>query len=252
MLKKRIIPCLDIKNGRVVKGVNFEDLIDAGDPVQQAQRYYEQGADEICMLDITATHKNQDIKFGIIEDIAAKCFVPLMVGGGIRNVDDITKLLASGADKVSINSTAVKNPNIIRQAANKFGSQCVIVAIDAKKSASGEYEVYVRGGRENTGINAVNWAIEVTKLGAGELLLTSMDKDGTKSGYDNEMIKKISSKVNIPIIASGGVGSLEHLYEGAINGADALLAASIFHFKEYDVKSVKQYLQNKGLNMCLC
>lgn len=252
MLKKRIIPCLDIKNGRVVKGVNFEGLIDAGDPVEQAQRYYEEGADEICMLDITATHEKQDLKFDIIENIAAKCFVPLLVGGGVRAVDDIKKLLNSGADKVSINSAAVKNPKIIKQGANKFGSQCIIIAIDAKKSLSGKYEVYVKGGRENTAIDAVQWAIEAENQGAGELLLTSMDQDGSRSGYDNNMIKEISSKVNIPVIASGGVGNMEHLYQGAINGADALLAASIFHFKNHDIKAVKEYLQNKGLNMRVC
>ena len=252
MLKKRIIPCLDIKNGRVVKGINFEDLIDAGDPVEQAQRYYEEGADEICMLDITATHEKQYLKFDIIENIAAKCFVPLLVGGGIKTVDDIKKLLNSGADKVSINSAAVKNPKIIKQGANKFGSQCIIIAIDAKKSVSGKYEVYVKGGRENTTIDAVQWAIEAENQGAGELLLTSMDKDGSRSGYDNNIIKEIGSKVNIPVIASGGVGNMEHLYQGAINGADALLAASIFHFKNHNIKAVKEYLQNKGLNMRLC
>jgi cyclase len=252
MLKKRIIPCLDVKSGRVVKGINFEGLIDAGDPVEQAQRYYEEGADEICMLDITATHENQNLKFDIIENIASKCFVPLLVGGGVKNISDIKKLLGSGADKISINSAAIKNPQIISEGANKFGAQCIILAIDAKKSPSGKYDVYIKGGRENTKIDAVQWAIDAEKLGAGELLLTSMDKDGTKTGYDIEMIKEISSKVNIPIIASGGVGNMEHLYDGAINGADALLAASIFHFKDHDIKSVKEYLHSKGLCMRLC
>ncbi|MDA9817901.1 imidazole glycerol phosphate synthase subunit HisF [Flavobacteriaceae bacterium] len=248
MLKRRIIPCLDIKNGRVVKGVNFNDLIDAGDPVAQAEFYYKNGADEICLLDITATHEKQDLKFDIIQNVSKTCFVPLAIGGGIKDTSDITKLLSCGADKVSINSSAVKNPNLIKQSANKFGCQCIIVAIDAKKNPiTGKYEVYVNGGRKNTKIDAISWAVEAESLGAGELLLTSMDKDGTKSGYDIELINIINKNVNIPIIASGGVGTLEHLHEGVSSGADAVLAASIFHFKEHDVIMAKKFLQKKGV-----
>lgn len=247
MLKTRIIPCLDVDNGRVVKGINFENLIDAGDPVSQAEFYYEEGADELCFLDITATHENRDTIFEVVKDVAKKCFIPLTVGGGVKNIEDFSKLMLSGADKVSINSGAIKNPQLITEAAKKFGSQAVIVAIDAKKNHEGEYEIFTHGGRKSTGINALKWAKESQELGAGEILLTSMDKDGTKSGYDLELLNLISSDVEIPVIASGGVGNLQDLADGVKNGADALLAASIFHFRQYSVKEAKDFLKKEKI-----
>lgn len=242
MLKTRIIPCLDIDNGRVVKGVNFENLIDAGNPVNQAEFYYNEGADELCLLDITATHEDRDNIFDIVEQVAKKCFIPLTVGGGIRTIQDFSKLMLSGADKGSINSAAIKTPDLITQAANKFGSQAVIVAIDAKKNPQGQYEIYTHGGRKETGINALEWAQKAQELGAGEILLTSMDKDGTKSGYDLELLKLISLNLSIPVIASGGVGDLKDLKDGIESGANAVLAASIFHFRQYSIKEAKEYL----------
>ncbi len=242
MLKNRIIPCLDVKDGRVVKGVNFENLIDAGDPVSQAKFYYEQGADELCLLDITASSDNRSAIFDTVKKVAQVCFMPLTVGGGIRTVEDFHQLLLSGADKVSVNSAAIKNPDLIAQAANKFGAQCVIIAIDAKKNSAGNYEIFTHGGRTATGIDAIEWAKKTVSLGAGEILLTSMDKDGTKSGYDLELIKKVVNAVSVPVIASGGVGNLEHLANGIKAGADAVLAASIFHFKEYSIKQAKEFL----------
>lgn len=247
MLKNRIIPCLDVKDGRVVKGVNFENLIDAGDPVSQAKFYYEEGADELCFLDITASNENRSAIFDTVKKVAGVCFIPLTVGGGIREIDDFSKLLLSGADKVSVNSAAIKNPDLIKQAANKFGSQCVIVAIDAKKNSQGNYEIFTHGGRNSTGIDAIEWAKKVTQLGAGELLLTSMDKDGTKSGYDLDLIKQITSQVAVPVIASGGVGNLQHLADGLKAGSTAALAASIFHFKEYSIKQAKEFLAKENL-----
>lgn len=247
MLKNRIIPCLDVKDGRVVKGVNFENLVDAGDPVTQAKFYYEQGADELCFLDITASNENRSAIFDTVKKVASVCFIPLTVGGGIRTLDDFHKLLLSGADKVSVNSAAIKNPDLITQASNKFGAQCVIVAIDAKKNAAGNYEIFTHGGRNPTGIDAIEWAKKVVALGAGELLVTSMDKDGTKSGYDLELIKKITAAVSVPVIASGGVGNLQHLADGIKAGANAALAASIFHFKEYSVSQAKEFLSEQKI-----
>jgi cyclase len=247
MLKNRIIPCLDVKNGRVVKGVNFGNLIDAGDPVSQAKFYYEEGADELCFLDITASIEKRDIIIEVVKKVAQSCFIPFTVGGGIKNLDDFSNLLQNGADKVSVNSAAINNPQLIAKAANKFGSQCVVVAIDAKKNSQGNYEIFTHGGTKSTGIDAVSWSLEVQKLGAGEILLTSMDKDGTKQGYDLELIKKISNKLTIPLIASGGVGNLQHLCDGIKSGASAVLAASIFHFKEYSIKEAKEFMQNQNL-----
>jgi cyclase len=247
MLKSRIIPCLDVKNGRVVKGVNFEDLIDAGDPVSQAKFYYEQGADELCFLDIAATQENRGVMLDMVKKVAQVCFIPFTVGGGIKEIQDFSNLLKCGADKVSINSSAIKNPNLITEAANKFGSQCVVVAIDAKKNHLGNYEIFTHGGKNPTGIDAIDWAKKVESLGAGELLVTSMDKDGTKSGYDTELLAKISSQVLVPIIASGGVGNLEHLVGGVKAGASAVLAASIFHFKEYTIREAKEYLAQNNI-----
>jgi len=247
MLKKRIIPCLDVKNGRVVKGVNFENLIDAGDPVSQAKFYFDEGADELCFLDIAASQENRGIMLEMVRKVAKTCFIPFTVGGGIKEVDDFSDLLKSGADKVSINSAAIKNPQLISQAANKFGSQCVVVAVDAKKTAENKYEIFTHGGTKPTGIDAVEWAINAQKLGAGEILLTSMDRDGTKSGYDLELIKKITSQISIPLIASGGVGKLEDLADGISAGASAVLAASIFHFREYSVPQAKEFLKKQGI-----
>ncbi|MDX2083507.1 MAG: imidazole glycerol phosphate synthase subunit HisF [Rickettsiales bacterium] len=242
MLKNRIIPCLDVKDGRVVKGVNFENLVDAGDPINQAKFYYEQGADELCFLDISATNENRSAIFATIKKVAQVCFIPLTVGGGIKTLEDFQQLLLSGADKVSINSAAIKNPQLISDAANKFGAQCVIVAIDAKKNSSGNYEIFTHGGRQETGIDAISWAKKVVELGAGEILLTSMDRDGTKSGYDLQLIKEITSQVSVPVIASGGVGNLKDLSDGIKAGASATLAASIFHFQEYSIKQAKEFL----------
>mgnify|MGYP001280024636 CR=1 FL=1 len=245
---KRIIPCLDVKNGRVVKGINFVNLVDAGDPTEQAKFYSENGADEICFLDITASSENRDILLDVVRKTSENCFVPLTVGGGVRNIDDISNLLKSGADKVSINTAAVKNKNIIKESAENFGSQCTVIAIDAKKITENKWEIFTNGGRNATGIDAKDYAKQVEQLGAGEILLTSMDRDGTKKGYDLDLTKLISNHVNIPVIASGGVGRLEHLYEGfKIGKASAALAASIFHFGEISIQDTKKYLDSKGI-----
>jgi cyclase len=249
MLKYRIIPCLDVKDGRVVKGVNFENLTDAGDPVSQAQFYYQAGADELCFLDINASKENRSTMFEMVKKVAEKCFIPFTVGGGVSKIEDFSTLLKCGADKVSINSSAIENPQLIRDASKKFGAQCVVVAIDVKKNSSGNYEVFTRGGSKATGLDAINWAIEAQKLGAGEILLTSMDRDGTKSGYDLDLLQKISSVTNIPLIASGGVGTLEHLAQGLKSGASAVLAASIFHFKTHSIQEAKQYLKSQNLEV---
>ena len=246
MLKNRIIPCLDVKNGRVVKGINFIDLKDAGDPVEQAKIYSDGGADEICFLDITASNENRDIIYDVVKKTSKKCFVPLTVGGGIRSIDDINKLLNCGADKISINTAAVNNSKIVLESSKKFGSQCIVVAIDAKKKDK-TWEIYTHGGRNSTGIDAIEFSIKMEESGAGELLVTSMDKDGTQSGYDIELMNKISSRVNIPIIASGGVGTLDHLVDGINSGASAVLAASIFHYGKYSIKEAKEYLDSKGI-----
>ena len=248
MLKNRIIPCLDVKNGRVVKGINFVELKDAGDPVEQAKIYSEGGADEICFLDITASNENRDTILDVVKKTSQECFVPLTVGGGVRNIVDISNLLKSGADKVSINTAAVNNKNIIKDSAENFGSQCIVIAIDAKKITKKKWEVFTHGGRKATGLDVLNYAKEVEELGAGEILLTSMDRDGTKKGYDLELTKLVSNSVNIPVIASGGVGKLDHLYDGLKKGkASAVLAASIFHFGEFSINDVKKYLDSKGI-----
>ncbi|MDA9650785.1 imidazole glycerol phosphate synthase subunit HisF [Candidatus Pelagibacter sp.] len=247
MLKNRIIPCLDVKNGRVVKGINFVDLKDAGDPVEQAKIYSDGGADEICFLDITASNENRDTIYEVVERTSKKCFVPLTVGGGIKSVEDIHRLLNCGADKVSINTTAVQNPEVIIESSKKFGSQCIVVAIDAKKKED-KWEVFTHGGRKNTNINVLEFAKKMENNGAGELLVTSMDKDGTQVGYDIELMSKISSRVNIPVIASGGVGNLDHLVDGIkLGNASAVLAASIFHYGKHSVKEAKEYLDSKGI-----
>jgi cyclase len=252
MLKKRIIPCLDVKDGRVVKGINFVNLKDAGDPVEQAKIYDKGGADEICFLDITASSENRKILFDKVAETAKTCFVPLTVGGGISNIEDIKNLLLAGADKVSINTAAVKNHNFIKESSIRFGSQCIVIAIDAKKVKANKWEIFTHGGRNATEINVITYARIAEKNGAGEILLTSMDNDGTKSGYDLELTKAISSCVSIPVIASGGVGTLEHLYEGFNQGlASAVLAASIFHFGEYTIKEAKEYLIKKNIPMRL-
>jgi cyclase len=247
MLKNRIIPCLDVKNGRVVKGINFVDLKDAGDPVEQAKVYSDGGADEICFLDITASNENRNTIYNVVKDTSKKCFVPLTVGGGVRSIEDINKLLNCGADKVSINTAAVQNAELVIESSKKFGSQCIVVAIDAKKN--GEiWEVFTHGGRKNTGINAIEFAKKMEECGAGELLITSMDRDGTQVGYDIDLMNKISSTINIPVIASGGAGNLDHLVDGIKLGkASAVLAASIFHYGKYSVKEAKQYLDSKGI-----
>ena len=248
MLKNRIIPCLDVNNGRVVKGINFLDLKDAGDPVEQAEYYSKCGADEICFLDITATHEDRNIIIDIVNKTAEKCFVPLTVGGGIKSTQDIRDLLLAGADKVSINSAAVNDIGFIKDASKKFGAQCMVVAVDTKKVSEGKWEVYTHGGRKKTGIDAIDFVKQAEKNGAGEILLTSMDKDGTKSGYDIELLKSVTEKIRIPVIASGGVGNLEHLYEGIRKGgASAVLAASIFHYGEFTIQQVKEYLASKGV-----
>ncbi len=247
MLKKRIIPCLDVKNGKVVKGINFVNLIDAGDPVEQARIYDEQGADEICFLDITASNENRNIMLGVVKKTAKNISIPLTVGGGVRNLEDINKLLGSGADKVSINTSAVINEDLIKKSAKKFGSQCTVVAVDAKK-ANNKWEVFTHGGRKPTGKDVLKFVTKMESLGAGEILLTSMDRDGTKKGYDLDLTKKVSASLNIPVIASGGVGNLEHLYQGIkIGKASAVLAASIFHFGEHTILEAKQYLDSKGI-----
>lgn len=247
MLAKRIIPCLDVTDGRVVKGTNFVELRDAGDPVEVARRYDEQGADELTFLDITATSDNRDLILKVIEDVASQVFIPLTVGGGVRKVEDVRRLLNSGADKISINSAGVNNPDLIGNAAAIYGSQCIVVAIDAKRKGN-SWEVYTRGGRTPTGIDAVEWAKKVQALGAGEILLTSMDGDGTKKGFDLELTQAVSDSVDIPVIASGGVGTLQHLVDGIkIGHADAVLAASIFHFDEFTIEQAKQYMRSEGI-----
>lgn len=255
-LAKRIIPCLDVDNGRVVKGVQFVDIRDAGDPIEVAKRYDEQGADEITFLDITATHHERDTMVHVVEAVASQVFIPLTVGGGIRTVEDIRKMLNAGADKVGINSAAVKNPDFVREAAERFGSQCIVVAIDAKRvSAEGEtprWEIFTHGGRKPTGIDAVEWAKKMVANGAGEILLTSMDRDGTKSGFDLALTRAVSEAVDVPVIASGGVGELQDLSDGITEGmADAVLAASIFHFGEHTVQEAKQQMASQGIEVRL-
>ena len=248
MLKNRVIPCLDVKNGRVVKGINFVDLKDAGDPVEQASIYDKGGADEICFLDITASNENRNTIIDVVNKTAEKCFVPLTVGGGIRTIENIRNLLLAGADKVSINTAAVKNMKFVNEASKKFGTQCMVVAVDAKKVSEGNWEIFTHGGRKKTGIDVIEFSKKAEANGAGEILLTSMDKDGTKTGYDLELLKKITESINIPVIASGGAGNLEHLYEAIkTGGASAVLAASIFHYGEYTVKEVKEYLNSKNV-----
>lgn len=252
MLAKRIIPCLDVDNGRVVKGVQFLDIRDAGDPVEVAQRYNEQGADEITFLDITATHHGRDTTYRTVERMAKSVFVPLTVGGGVRKVEDIRLLLNAGADKVSINSAAVYNPEFVAEASSRFGAQCIVVAIDAKQVAEQRWEIFTHGGRNPTGIDAIEWAVKMAELGAGELLITSMDADGTRAGYDIALMRAINDRVQIPTIASGGVGNLQHLADGILQGgADAVLAASIFHFGQYSIPEAKQFLANKGIEIRL-
>lgn len=252
MLAKRIIPCLDVTAGRVVKGVNFLELRDAGDPVEIARRYDEQGADELTFLDITASSDERDIILHIVEQVANQVFIPLTVGGGVRCVADVRRLLNAGADKVSINSAAVNNPDLVAEASGKVGNQCIVVAIDAKQTAPGQWGVFTHGGRKPTGLDAIAWAKKVESLGAGEILLTSMDRDGTKIGFDLALTRAISDAVNIPVIASGGVGNLQHLADGVIEGrADAVLAASIFHYGEHTVREAKEYLHARGVEVRL-
>ncbi|OUR66803.1 imidazole glycerol phosphate synthase subunit HisF [Bermanella sp. 47_1433_sub80_T6] len=255
-LAKRIIPCLDVDNGRVVKGVQFVDIRDAGDPVEVAKRYDQQGADEITFLDITASSDNRATTIHMVEAIADQVFIPLTVGGGIRCIEDIRNMLNAGADKTAINSAAISNPEFVKQAAEKFGSQCIVIAIDAKKVSKegepGKWEIFTHGGRKPTGIDVVEWAIKMTDFGAGEVLLTSMDQDGVKSGFDIELTRAVSEAVNVPVIASGGVGNLQHLADGVTNGkADAVLAASIFHFGEYTVQQAKEHMRSEGIEVRL-
>jgi len=255
-LAKRIIPCLDVDNGRVVKGVQFLDIRDAGDPVEVAKRYDQQGADEITFLDITASSDNRATTIHMVEAIADQVFIPLTVGGGIRCIEDIRNMLNAGADKTAINSAAITNPEFVKQAAEKFGSQCIVIAIDAKKVSKegepGKWEIFTHGGRKPTGIDVVEWAIKMTDFGAGEVLLTSMDQDGVKSGFDIELTRAVSEAVNVPVIASGGVGNLQHLADGVTNGkADAVLAASIFHFGEYTVQQAKEHMRSEGIEVRL-
>jgi len=252
MLAKRIIPCLDVTAGRVVKGTNFVDLRDAGDPVEIARRYDEQGADEVTFLDITASSDQRDIILHIVEACAEQVFIPLTVGGGVRRVEDVRRLLNAGADKVSINTAAVQNPDLVAEASGKVGSQCIVVAIDAKQTAPGKWNVFTHGGRNDTGIDAVDWAKRVEMLGAGEILLTSMDRDGTRNGFDLALTRAVCDAVGIPVIASGGVGNLQHLADGVSEGrADAVLAASIFHFGEYTVREAKEYMAARGIEVRL-
>jgi len=255
-LAKRIIPCLDVDNGRVVKGVKFVDIRDAGDPVEVARRYDREGADEITFLDITATKDNRDTIVHVVEQVASEVFIPLTVGGGIRKLEDIRRMLNAGADKVGINSAAVFNPEFVREAAEKFGSQCIVVAIDAKKvsteNEANRWEIFTHGGREATGIDAIEWAKKMVDYGAGEILLTSMDRDGTREGFDLALTQSISDAVTVPVIASGGVGNLQHLADGVTKGkADAVLAASIFHFAEYSVEEAKQHMASQGIEVRL-
>ena len=253
-LSVRIIPCLDVTDGRVVKGVNFTDLVDAGDPVEMASLYNLEGADELTFLDITASSDNRDLILHIIEDVASQVFIPLTVGGGVRSVEDVRRLLNAGADKVSINTSAILNPQLVADAANRYGSQCIVVAIDAKRVQSNpnRWEVFTHGGRNPTGLDAIQWAEKMVALGAGELLVTSMDRDGTKIGFDNELNRAISNSVDVPIIASGGVGNLQHLVDGVEQGgADAVLAASIFHYGEFTVKQAKQFMSQQGIEVRL-
>jgi cyclase len=248
MLKVRIIPCLDVKDGRSVKGVQFVDLRDAGDPVEQARAYDAAGADELTFLDITASHENRDTIFDVVARTAEQCFMPLTVGGGVRTVEDIRKLLLAGADKVSINSGAVTRPEFVREAAQKYGDQCIVVSIDARQTAPGKWEVFTHGGRKGTGLDAIDWARRMTDHGAGEILLTSMDRDGTKSGFDLELTRAVSDAVTVPVIASGGVGTLDHLVDGVKKGrASAVLAASIFHFGEFTIAQAKDHLARAGV-----
>lgn len=250
MLAKRIIPCLDVTAGRVVKGVNFVELRDAGDPVEIARRYDEQGADELTFLDITATSDERDLILHIIEAVASQVFIPLTVGGGVREVADIRRLLNAGADKVSMNSSAVARPDLVSEASDKYGSQCIVVAIDAKQTEAGNWEVFTHGGRKATGMDAVDWAVEVAKRGAGEILLTSMNRDGTKNGFDLALTRAVSDAVPVPVIASGGVGNLQHLVDGVKQGhADAVLAASIFHYGEYTVGQAKEFMSQQGITV---
>ena len=249
---KRIIPCLDVDKGRVVKGVNFLNIRDAGDPVEIAKRYDTEGADEITMLDITASHETRDTTYKTVESIASQVFIPLTVGGGVRKIEDIKKLLRSGADKVSINTSAVENPSFVKEAADKFGSQCIVVAVDAKAKTDKEntWEVVTYGGRNRTGIDVLQWTEQVVEYGAGEILLTSMDRDVTKEGFDNNLVSKVSSGISIPVIASGGVGNLDHLIDGVkIGGAEAVLAASIFHFSEFSIKEAKEAMKASGITV---
>ena len=248
MLKTRVIPCLDVKDGRTVKGVNFVDLVDAGDPVEQARIYDAEGADELCFLDITASHENRDTIYEVVRRTAEECFMPLTVGGGIRRIDDIRKLLLAGADKVSINTAAVRDPDFVVRAAEKFGTQCIVVAIDARATDGGGWEIFTHGGRRATGIDAVAWAIRMVALGAGEILLTSMDRDGTRQGFDIELTRTIADAVPVPVIASGGAGTLDHLAEGVLEGrASAVLAASIFHFGEFTIAEAKRRMAAAGV-----
>jgi len=247
MLTKRIIPCLDVMEGRVVKGINFSDLKDAGDPVDNAKVYEAEMADELCFLDITASHERRKTIIKVVEKVANEVFMPLTVGGGIKTIKDIREILLAGADKITVNTTAIESPNFIKEASDTFGSQCICLAIDAKRRGNG-FEVFIYGGRKSTGIDAIQWAKDAERLGAGEILLTSMDRDGTKVGYDIELTRAISEAVNIPVIASGGVGTLEHLYEGLVDAkADAVLAASIFHYREHTIIDAKQYLKDRGV-----